>query len=134
MEKSVAWWDKLGTPQYSGEMVIRANRNIVSFDPYITENLANIYSAWMERLVADDWTLDPAVFDYKTHWHPSQYMKGHLAEDWEFSDREFIGRKYRRQTAGSSSLETWYSISTVCAAWVETLTNRVFLLPRGFKT
>ncbi len=80
------WWDKLGKPQYGGEMVIRANRNIVSFDPYITENLANIYSAWMERLISDDWTLDPEVFDYKTHWHPSQYMKGHLAEGWEFSD------------------------------------------------
>jgi peptide/nickel transport system substrate-binding protein len=80
------WWDNLGIPQYGGEMVIRANRNILSFDPYLTENLANIYSAWMERLVADDWTLDPAVFDYKTHWHPSRYMKGNLAASWEFPD------------------------------------------------
>jgi peptide/nickel transport system substrate-binding protein len=80
------WWYKLGEPQYGGELVIRANRNIVSFDPYITENLANIYSAWMERLVADDWTLDPAVFDYKTHWHPSRYMKGNLAAGWDFPD------------------------------------------------
>ena len=86
MENQVAWWDNLGTPQYGGEIVIRANRNIVSFDPYITENQANIYSAWMERLVADDWTLNPAVFDYKTHWHPSRYMKGNLAENWEFTE------------------------------------------------
>ena len=28
------WWDKLGKPQYGGEMVIRANWDIVNFDPY----------------------------------------------------------------------------------------------------
>ena len=86
MEKNTAWWDELGTPQYGGNLVIRANRNIISFDPYITENQANIYSAWMERLVADDWTLNPEIFDYKTHWHPAQYMKGNMAESWEFPD------------------------------------------------
>ena len=87
MEKKTAnWWDKLGKPQYGGELTIRANRNIVSFDPYITENRANLYCAWMERLVADDWTLNPDIFDYKTHWHPSRYMKGNLAESWEFPE------------------------------------------------
>jgi peptide/nickel transport system substrate-binding protein len=40
----------------------------------------------MERLVSDDWTLDPAVWDYKMAWHPSQHMKGQLAERWEFTD------------------------------------------------
>ena len=40
----------------------------------------------MEKLHADDWTLDPAVFDYKTCWRPSQYLKGQLAESWEFTD------------------------------------------------
>ncbi len=80
------WWDKLGKPQYGGEIVIRANRNIVNFDPYFSEQRANIYSAWMEKLHADDWTLDPAIFDYKTCWHPSQYLKGCLAESWEFTD------------------------------------------------
>jgi ABC-type transport system substrate-binding protein len=86
MEKNTAWWDKLGTPQYGGNIVIRANRNIISFDPYITENQANIYSAWMERLVADDWTLNPEIFDYKTHYHPAQFMKGNLAASWEFPE------------------------------------------------
>jgi ABC-type transport system substrate-binding protein len=40
----------------------------------------------MEKLASDDWTLDPAIFDYKTRWHPSQYTKGQLAESWEFTD------------------------------------------------
>ena len=42
MEKQGAWWDKLGKPQYGGEMVIRANWNIVNFDPY-NAPLGNIH-------------------------------------------------------------------------------------------
>ena len=40
----------------------------------------------MERLVADDWTVDPAEWDFSFPWHPSKYMKGQLAESWEFPD------------------------------------------------
>jgi ABC-type transport system substrate-binding protein len=80
------WWDKLGKPQYGGELIIRADRNIMNFDPYFGDKSANIDSAWMEKLQTDDWTLDPAIFDNKTCWHPSQYLKGQLAESWEFSD------------------------------------------------
>ena len=87
MEKTAGkWWDKLGKPQYGGELVIRANRDIVNFDPYFTETLTSIYGAWMERLVADDWMVDPAEWDYKITWHPSKYLKGQLAESWEFKD------------------------------------------------
>ena len=86
MEKKTAkWWDKLGKPQYGGELVIRANSNIVDFDPY-NAPAGNIFSGWMEKLVTDDWTMDPAVFDYKAHWRPLQYVKGYLAESWEFTD------------------------------------------------
>ena len=80
------WWDKLGKPQYGGEIMIRANRNITSFDPWLSEKLTSIYGGWMERLVSDDWTLDPAVWDYRTPWHPAKYMKGQLAESWEFPE------------------------------------------------
>ena len=86
MENKVQWWDKLGKPQYGGEMVIRANRNIVNFDPYFTEGLTSIYGAWMEKMAADDWTVDPSVWDYKIAWHPIQYIKGNMAEYWEFPD------------------------------------------------
>jgi len=40
----------------------------------------------MERLVADDWTVDPSEWDFSFPWHPSKYMKGQLAESWEFPD------------------------------------------------
>jgi peptide/nickel transport system substrate-binding protein len=90
MEKKVTtgtnWWDKDGGPQYGGEMTIRASRNIENFDPYYSEGSTSIYGGWMERLISDDWTLDPAIWNYKMAWHPSKYMKGQLAESWEFPD------------------------------------------------
>ena len=85
-KKSGNWWDKLGEPHYGGEMTIRASRNIVNFDPYFGSRFANIVTAWLERLVADDWTVDPAIFDFKALWHPSEYLKGQLAEGWEFTN------------------------------------------------
>ena len=84
--KESPWWEKLGKPQYGGEITIRASRDIVNFDPYFAETLTSIYGAWLERLVTDDWTLDPEIWDYKIAWHPSKYMKGNLAESWEFPD------------------------------------------------
>ena len=83
------WWDKLGKPQYGGEMVIRASRNIENFDPYFNERLTSIQVVWMERLVSDDWTLDPAAWDYRMALHPNRYRKGQLAESWEFPDPKY---------------------------------------------
>jgi ABC-type transport system substrate-binding protein len=86
MNKQVAWWRKFGKPEYGGELVIRANWNIEDFDPHIRGPYGNIYAAWMETLTSDDWTLDPEIFDYKTHWRPIQYLKGCLAKNWEFTN------------------------------------------------
>ena len=86
MKKQANWWEKLGEPQYGGEMVIRSSGNITNFDPYFTEGLTTIQSAWMERPVADDWTMDPAEWDYRTHFRFGPYVKGHLAESFEFPD------------------------------------------------
>ena len=80
------WWDKLGKPVYGGEMTIWASRNLQSFDPYFRLGLTSIYGGWMERLVTDNWMVDPAEWDYVLPWHPSKYMKGQLAESWEFPD------------------------------------------------
>jgi len=83
LNKKVMWWDKLGKPQYGGELVISSPSNIENFDPYFSEHLTQIYTGWLERLAAEDWTLAPKVFDYKLI-SPHQYMKGNLAESWEF--------------------------------------------------
>jgi peptide/nickel transport system substrate-binding protein len=86
MKKQVAWWDKFGKPQYGGEIVIRSSGNIVNFDPYFDEGLTTIHSAWMERPVADEWITNPAEWDYRTHFRFGPYVKGHLAESYEFPD------------------------------------------------
>ena len=85
MKKTMTWSDKLGNPQYGGEIVISSPSNIENFDPYFSEHLTGIYSAWLERLISEDWALDPAIFDYKLI-APHQYLIGLLAENWEFTE------------------------------------------------
>jgi peptide/nickel transport system substrate-binding protein len=79
------WWDSLGTPQYGGTITFRVNTNIVEFDPLIVTGMG-IQIAYMERLVSDDWAIDPAVFDYKIGFRPADYVKGYLAESIETPD------------------------------------------------
>ena len=79
------WWDKLGKPTYGGVMVVRNNADIVNFDQY-GPKLPSCISLFEDRLFVDNWTLDPAVFSYKINWRPSDYVKGQLAESWEFTN------------------------------------------------
>jgi len=59
------WWDKSGEPQYGGENShFQPGANIENFDPYRSEHLTQIYTGWLETMQAEDWTLDPAVFDF----------------------------------------------------------------------
>ena len=80
------WWDSLGVPQYGGDLVFRLSTDVVSFDPYNSQTLMSIESAWMEKLWSDDWTVNPAVFNYDTTFRPNEFVKGLLAQSWEFSD------------------------------------------------
>ena len=80
------WWDSLGTPQYGGELVLRANQDVASFDPYVNPGYASIMSGWLQRLFSDDWTLDPTVFAYNIAFRPPQFVKGLLAASYEFPD------------------------------------------------
>jgi ABC-type transport system substrate-binding protein len=40
----------------------------------------------MEKMFVDDWTLAPEKYDYTKNLRPNQWVKGHLAETWEFTD------------------------------------------------
>src|SRR5271157_2719778 len=89
MEKKTTngnWWDKLGQPQYGGELNIRTNRRIANFDPYYGVHLTQIYTAWMEKMFAPDWLMDPLVNDFREGERPDDTIRGHLAESWEFAD------------------------------------------------
>jgi peptide/nickel transport system substrate-binding protein len=85
MEKKTGnWWDQLGEPQYGGEIVLSSPADISRFDPYYNEHITQIFTAWLERLVSEDWTQNPAEFDYQMI-APPRFLKGLLAESWEFT-------------------------------------------------
>jgi len=67
-------------------MILRSNTNVANWDPYNSDGLYTIESAYMETLHGDDWTLNPSVFNYQISFRPSNYVVGCLASDWEFSD------------------------------------------------
>ena len=87
--KKALWWDKPGNPQYGGEIVISSQTNIENFDPYRSEHLTQIYTGWLETMQAEDWTLDPAIFDFKIV-APNRFLTGHLAESWEFAAPQLL--------------------------------------------
>jgi peptide/nickel transport system substrate-binding protein len=41
---------------------------------------------WMESLHANDWTLDPAIFNFEIGYLPPDYCTGYVASSWEFTD------------------------------------------------
>lgn len=79
------WWDKLGKPQYGGQMVFQMNKDISSFDNYFNTG-ASISCCWLELLTANNWSVDPAEYAYTTSFRPAQYVAANLAESWEFPD------------------------------------------------
>jgi peptide/nickel transport system substrate-binding protein len=87
------WWDKFGTPQYGGTIIIRTTTDVASFDPYFTgSNYAGhlIQSLYMEMFGALDWTVDRKIWDFKTRWRPPPYRAGLLAESWEQPDLQTV--------------------------------------------
>jgi peptide/nickel transport system substrate-binding protein len=40
---------------------------------------------WFEKLIEDDWTVDPSVWNYQINFRPDQYCAGQLASSWEFT-------------------------------------------------
>ncbi len=132
MEKKIAWWEKLGKPQYGGEMVIRLNRKIVNLDPYYGVHQTQIHTAWMEKLFVDDWTLDPEIYDYRMNLRPNQYVKGHLAEKWEFADPTTFVVHLRKgvhwqdvppANGGSLLPMMWRFIFTGCMVWAAAIAS-----------
>ncbi len=90
------WWDALGKPQYGGEMVLQSNKNFTNFDTYNDQSLSSIMPGYMEKLFCDDWTLDPAVFNYQMGFRPDQFQKGYLAQSWEFTSPGVLTMKIRK--------------------------------------
>ena len=79
------WWDKLGKPQYGGTIVYSSGFDFTNHDPFSSMGGASMETAWMDKLASDNWTIDPAVFNYRIAWRPPQYVGGQLAQSWEFT-------------------------------------------------
>jgi len=80
------WWDTLGTPQYGGTLNIQISTDPTNFDPYYNRVLETIQAGWMERLFADNWTVNPTAFDYQMQYRGNQWTTGQLAQSWEFTN------------------------------------------------
>ena len=79
------WWDKLGTPQYGGEVTLRAASDIVNFDPGNGIFQTSIESGWLQQLFGPQWTMDPSIQNYQLTFWSNDQAEGWLAESWEFT-------------------------------------------------
>lgn len=77
------WWDSLGTPQYGGTITLRMSADVAGWDPYSIGGNISIMHNWLEDLFFANWTTDPATFNFKEMFYPTDYMSGDLAESYE---------------------------------------------------
>ena len=84
------WWDKLGAPQYGGTINLRLAADVTAFDPDSIGATNSIMANWMELLFANDWTVDPATFNFTTFFVPTAYQSGQLATSYEMTDPNTI--------------------------------------------
>jgi len=80
------WWDNNPTPQYGGDLTYRDNANVVNFDPYNPGYLNSAEDLWMEKIHVDNWTINPAVFNFPSNWRPQDFIQGGIAQSWEMTN------------------------------------------------
>lgn len=80
----VNWWDGLGTPQYGGSIVQRAD-DLGSLTPDIAKPAGGLakYGYYYSYLFGPIWTLDRDIWAYSGTWIPVEYCEGQIAEKWE---------------------------------------------------
>ncbi len=82
------WWGKFGEPQYGGK-ITTATLNLPStFDPanFITSGTTGFF----DMLFIWDWTVDRSEYPFKTFVVPQKYIRGMLAETWEWQDPQTL--------------------------------------------
>jgi len=93
--ESGKWWSKFGTPQYGGSINVYAQSlDTVGFDPI--SFFGGMYSGyWRETLFYYDWTLDRNIWSFPGGFSPPEYLKGLLAEKWEWTGPTTVQVKIR---------------------------------------
>lgn len=77
------WWEKFGEPQYGGEIVLRSQSIMESWDP---GTWLGYRWGYMECLFYRDWTVDREECGFFTELVAPEYYTSGLAESWEQSD------------------------------------------------
>ena len=80
------WWSSLGTPEYGGSLTLPMSKNPTCWDAYYGTSFPSLNAIWQEQPTANDWTLDPKIYDYTNGYTPPNYYVGFLATSWEFTD------------------------------------------------
>jgi peptide/nickel transport system substrate-binding protein len=78
------WWDKFGTPQYGGTIILRISGYMPNFDTWTLPGGEK--ELWLESLFEQDWTLDRNIWNFNEGLTPDEYVAGHLAEKWEWTN------------------------------------------------
>jgi peptide/nickel transport system substrate-binding protein len=76
------------------------------WDPYDDSSATICYTAFLEGLFGDDWTLNPSVFDFSTGFRPTNDVSGLLASDWTFTSPNTLTVQLRQNVY-------WQNISPV---------------------
>jgi peptide/nickel transport system substrate-binding protein len=82
------WWDKFGTPQYSGTITYRLPQMSPNFDVY--HFIGAESDLYYETLFTKNWVLDRKIYDFTTAVVPDEYVVGLLAESWEQPDAQTV--------------------------------------------
>jgi len=79
------WWDKFGTPQYGGTLVLGISGVMgINFDVYSFVGADNDY--YYEPMFIDDWKVDRNIWSFPGGFIPAQYLVGNLIDTWEQTD------------------------------------------------
>jgi peptide/nickel transport system substrate-binding protein len=86
---SVNWWDKFGAPKYGGTITLGVGGLTgTNFDIYTF--VGADFNFWLEPMFRSDWSLDRNTWPFTAMFVPDAYIKGNLAESWEFTDTTTI--------------------------------------------
>ena len=80
------WWTSLGTPEYGNTLTLQIAQDVTAWDPYQGEFYNMVWTAWLEQLYSDDWTMNPQEQPYQGSFVDASYIKGQLLSAWEFTD------------------------------------------------
>ena len=127
------WWDKLGKPQYGGEIVIRASRNIENFDPYFSEGPNQ--HIWRMDGKAGCRRLDigPCNMGLYNGLASGQVHEGPTCESWEFTNQVLMLSICEGNSLAEYSAGKWpgvyrrrrcISLQPSIRPWMVGLTNR----------